>query len=68
MVKEFLEGETYRNPKQDKDVMVYAVASSSKDEVVLVVGFVDRVSEEMLSTGEITVKKSEFADWEIVEL
>lgn len=68
MVKEFQEGEVYRNSKQEKDIMVYAVASDDKKELVLVVGFVDRDSEEMTSTGEITIKKSDFADWEIVEL
>lgn len=68
MVKEFQEGEVYRNKKLDKDVMVYAVGKNNQDEVVLAVGFVDRISEEMTSTGELTVKASDFGDWEIVNL
>lgn len=68
MIKEFLEGESYRNSKQDKDIMVFAVSSDDKDEIVLAVGFVDRVSEEMTSTGELTVKKSDLGDWELLEI
>lgn len=66
MVKEFAEGEVYRNKKLEKDIMVYAVGIDNPDEVVLAVGFVDREAEEMTAAGEITIKKSEFEDWEVV--
>lgn len=66
MVKEFLEGEVYRNPKLPHDIMVYAIGSEDDNEVVLAVGYVDRESEEMSSNGELTVKKTDFGDWEAV--
>ena len=68
MVTEFIEGEVYTNKKLDYDVMVYAVASKTADEVVLAIGKINRESEEMFAPGELTVKTSEFSDWELVEL
>lgn len=66
MVKVFEEGEVYRNPKLPNDIMVYGIASENDDEIVMAVGFVDRESEEMSSNGEITIKKSDFKEWEVV--
>lgn len=68
MVKSFEEGEVYRNTKIPGalDIMVYATGSEDDSEVVLAVGFVDRESEEMTSPGEITIKKVDFQDWEVV--
>lgn len=66
MVKEFEEGETYRNKKLDRDIMVFAVASKTQDEVVLAIGWVDRESEEMAANGEITIKTADFQDWEVI--
>lgn len=68
MIKEFQEGEVYRNSKQTQDIMVYAIASEDDVEIVLAVGFVDRESEEMTKHGELVVKKSELSDWELVAL
>lgn len=68
MVKAFVEGETYRNIKLDKDMMVYGIGYEDDTEVVLAIGWVDRESEEMISVGEISVKKSDFSQWEIVTL
>lgn len=64
MVKAFEEGEVYRNPKLSNDVMVYAIASEDDNEIVMAVGWVDRASEEMSSTGELVVKKADLKDWE----
>lgn len=68
MVKEFLEGEVYRNTKLKQDIMVYAIGSEDTNEVVLAIGWVDRESEEMTAPGELTVKKSDFGDWEVVAI
>lgn len=68
MVTEFVEGETYHNKNVEQDIMVYAVAHETDVDVTLAVGFVDRVSEEMTSTGELTIKKSDYKDWEQVEI
>jgi hypothetical protein len=68
MIKEFQEGEVYRNSKLTQDVMVYAVGIDDPEEVVLAVGFIDRASEEMTTPGELTVKKADFGDWELLKL
>lgn len=68
MVKQFQEGEVYRNAKLGRDVMVFGVGIDTPTEVVLAVGWIDRVSEEMTDNGELTVNKSDFGDWEVVNL
>lgn len=67
MVKEFQEGEVYRNLKLPRDIMVYAIGIDDTEEVVLAVGWIDRESEEMVEPGEVIIKKSDFGDWSIVE-
>jgi hypothetical protein len=68
MVTAFEDGETYRNLKLEKDIMVYATAKETPAEVTLAVGFVDRESYEMTNTGDITIKKEDFKDWAEVEI
>jgi hypothetical protein len=68
MIKEFLEGETYTNSKLDKDVMVLGIGKETQDEVVLAILWVERQSNETTGGDELTVKKSEFSDWTIVEI
>lgn len=67
MIKQFEEGEVYRNKKLDKDIMVYGIASETDSQIIMAVGFVDRESEEMTSPGEITVNKTDLIDWEVVQ-
>lgn len=68
MVTEFEDGETYTNPKQEKDIMVLGKAKETADDVTLAVLYVDRESKETTGGAELTVKKSEFADWSEVEI
>lgn len=68
MIKEFVEGETYTNPKKEKDLMVLGIGKETDTEVVLAVLWVDRESKETTGGSELTVNKSEFSDWSVVDL
>lgn len=68
MIKEFLDGETYTNPKLDKDIMVLGIGKDTTDEVVLAILWVDRESKETTGGDELAVKKVDFGNWAIVDL
>lgn len=68
MVKEFLEGETYRNSKLDKDVLVLGIAKEDASGVKLAILWVDRQSEETTGGDELIIPKSQFDEWELVVL
>lgn len=68
MVTEFEDGETYTNAKLDRDVMVLGKARETAEDVTFAVLWVDRESKETNGGGELTIKKSEFADWSEVEI
>lgn len=68
MIKEFQEGETYTNPALDKDIMVLGIGKETDQQVVLAILWVDRESKETTGGSELTVKKSDFAQWSEVDL
>lgn len=68
MIKAFLEGDSYRNPKLPQDVMVLGIAKEDAKEVVMAVLFVDRESDETTGGGELTVQKADFGDWEHIDV
>lgn len=68
MITEFEDGETYTNPKLDKDIMVLGKAKETKDDVVLAILWVDREAKETTGGAELTVKKDDFKDWSEVEI
>lgn len=67
MIKEFLEGETYRNAEYDYDIMVLAVAEETEAEVLMAVLWVEKEGFESVGSGEITINKEDFKDWQLVE-
>jgi hypothetical protein len=67
MGTKFEEGETYTNPKTDKDIMVLGIGRQTADGVTLAVLYVDRESYETTSNGEITIKNSEANQWTLVQ-
>ena len=67
MVKEFLEGETYRNALQDHDILVLGIGEETNKEVVLAVLYVDRETNKSIDFGEEIISRTEFNDWLIVE-
>lgn len=68
MIKVFLEGETYTNPKLPKDIMNLGIGKETDTEVTLAVLWVDRESKETTGGDALTVKKSDFGDWSLVDL
>lgn len=68
MITEFLEGETYTNPKLDRDIMVLGIGRETKDELVLAILWIDRESKESTMGDELTVKKADIGQWTVVEL
>lgn len=68
MITEFSEGETYTNPKLDKDIMVLAIGKETAEDVTLAILWVDRDSKETTGGDELTVKKTDFNQWSEVEL
>lgn len=67
MITQFLEGETYTNPKMEQDIMVLGLTPKADDSVLLSILFVDRESTESTKFGELTVHASEFSDWTVKE-
>lgn len=67
MVKEFEEGETYTNPKRDKDILILGIASKTTDGVKLAVLWVDRESKETSGGDELIIPTDQFCEWEVVD-
>lgn len=68
MIKEFLEGETYRNAKLDHDILVLGIGLDTPTATTLAILRVDRASEETTGGDELTVLKSDLENWDLVVL
>lgn len=68
MIKEFLEGETYRHPKHEQAVFVLGIGEETDEEVTMAILWVDIDTMESTRGDELTVLKKDFKDWELMEL
>lgn len=68
MVKEFLEGETYRNDKFEQDIFVLGINELDDKKIIMLVLWIDRETVESTSGDEILIQKSKFNEWSQVDL
>lgn len=63
-----MEGETYTNPKLQKDVMVLGISAEDAATTTLAILWVDRTSKETTGGDQLVVNKIDYADWSEVDL